>query len=224
MTSRFVAEKFEKDHKDVIRAIENLECSQGFRSGNFTQSDFTNKQGRTFKEYKLTRDGFMFLCMGFTGKEAARLKESFIEAFNTMEAMLLAKSSSEALEWKQARLQIKQVRRSFTDVVKDFIEYAKEQGSKSAEMYYANLTKMEYAALDLVERGSKVPDNFRDTLDTIQFAYLGAAEIQCRQALAEGMKRGMYYKEIYAYAKIVVSQYANSLKLPPIPDNLLLEK
>ncbi len=221
VTSRFVAEKFEKNHKDVLKAIENVECSEEFSRRSFAPSQYTNERGRTYKEYKLTRDGFMFLCMGFTGKEAARLKESFIEAFNTMETMLLDRSKNESLEWKQARLQIKQVRRSFTDVVKTFVEYAKSQGSKSADTYYANLTKMEYAALELVEKGSKIPDKFRDTLDTLQFAYLGTAEVQCRQALAEGMRQGMHYKEIYAYAKMVVNQFANSLKLPPAPSNLL---
>ena len=33
----------------------------------------------------MTRDGFMFLVMGFTGSKAARMKEAFIEAFNMLE-------------------------------------------------------------------------------------------------------------------------------------------
>lgn len=218
VNSRFVAEKFEKSHKNVIQSIENLECSEEFSRLCFKPSQYTNERGRTYKEYKMTRDGFMFLCLGFTGKEAARLKESFITAFNYMEEQLL--KQNDKLEWKTARLQIKQVRRSFTDVVKEFVEYAKAQGSKSADMYYANLTKMEYTALELVEKGCKVPSNFRDTLDLIQFGYLGTAEIQCRQALAEGMRQGLHYKEIYAYAKQVVIKFADSLILPPIPDSI----
>jgi hypothetical protein len=38
--------------------------------------------------YRMTRDGFTFLCMGFTGAEAARWKEAYINAFNRMEAEL----------------------------------------------------------------------------------------------------------------------------------------
>ncbi len=36
----------------------------------------------------ITKDGFMFLVMGFTGKKAARLKEAYIAKFNAMEAEL----------------------------------------------------------------------------------------------------------------------------------------
>ena len=37
---------------------------------------------------EMTRDGFMFVVMGFTGKKAGHIKESFIEAFNMMEERL----------------------------------------------------------------------------------------------------------------------------------------
>jgi phage regulator Rha-like protein len=40
--------------------------------------------------YRITRDGFTFLCMGFTGAEAAKWKEAYINAFNEMEAALQA--------------------------------------------------------------------------------------------------------------------------------------
>jgi phage regulator Rha-like protein len=35
--------------------------------------------------YYVTRDGFSFLAMGFTGKKAAQWKEKYIAAFNAME-------------------------------------------------------------------------------------------------------------------------------------------
>lgn len=38
--------------------------------------------------YYMTRDGFTFLVMGFTGKVAAQFKEDYINAFNRMEAEL----------------------------------------------------------------------------------------------------------------------------------------
>lgn len=42
----------------------------------------------TFKQKNHFRDGFMFLCMGFTGKAAARWKERYITAFNALEQSL----------------------------------------------------------------------------------------------------------------------------------------
>jgi phage regulator Rha-like protein len=38
--------------------------------------------------YRLTRDGFVFLTMGFTGAKAAQFKQWYIEEFNRMEAAL----------------------------------------------------------------------------------------------------------------------------------------
>lgn len=38
----------------------------------------------TTKSYQLTKDGFVFLVMGFTGKDAAAIKVAYIEAFNAM--------------------------------------------------------------------------------------------------------------------------------------------
>ena len=145
-----VAEKFGKAHRSVLLAIRNLDCSSGFILHNFMQSTYTNKQNKTVPCYLLTRDGFSFLCMGFTGKEAARWKEAYINAFNQMEKALL--KQQDKLEWKQARLQSKEVRKSVTDTIKNFVDYATSQGSKSASMYYDNITKMEYAALELVEK------------------------------------------------------------------------
>ncbi len=88
-TSLQVAEKFEKDHDNVLRDIRNLECSEDFRLLNFEESSYTNKQGREMPMFTMTRDGFAFLALGFTGKAAAEWKEKYIAAFNAMEAELL---------------------------------------------------------------------------------------------------------------------------------------
>lgn len=87
-TSLIVAEVFEKEHKDVLRAISNLECSQEFNERNFAPVEYRDAKGEMRPAYRLTRDGFSFLAMGFTGKKAAAWKEKFLEAFNAMEAAL----------------------------------------------------------------------------------------------------------------------------------------
>ncbi len=93
-TSNQVAEHFNKAHNLVLRAIRNLECSEDFRLRNFAQSSYRNEQGKEQPCYRLTRDGFVFLAMGFTGKDAAQWKEAYITAFNKMEQELLAKRTS----------------------------------------------------------------------------------------------------------------------------------
>jgi Rha family phage regulatory protein len=88
-TSLQVAEFFGKNHKDVLKAIKNLECSDGFIGRNFApiRNDVALREGVSREDvaYEITRDGFAFLGMGFTGKDAATFKEAYIEAFNAME-------------------------------------------------------------------------------------------------------------------------------------------
>ena len=87
-TSLQVAEKFGKLHKNVIRAIKNLDCSEEFNRLNFEPVEYTDAKGEKRIMYYITRDGFAFLVMGFTGKVAAKFKEAYINAFNEMEDIL----------------------------------------------------------------------------------------------------------------------------------------
>lgn len=83
-TSRQVAELFGKRHDNVLAAIEKLECSKEFAKLNF-EVCFENSElqnGKPLKYYNITKDGMVFLVMGFTGKKAAQLKELYILAFN----------------------------------------------------------------------------------------------------------------------------------------------
>lgn len=86
-----VAEVFGKQHRDVLRAVKSLDISEEFRERNFALSKIDYQNGNIKKQlpmYYITRDGFMFLVMGFTGKMAARWKEAYIKAFNEMEKIL----------------------------------------------------------------------------------------------------------------------------------------
>lgn len=91
-TSLQVAELFGKLHKNVLQSIDGLECSPEFHGLNFqpmsTEVVIGNGAVRSSPAYRLTKDGFVFLAMGFTGKEAARFKEAYITAFNDMERQL----------------------------------------------------------------------------------------------------------------------------------------
>lgn len=88
-TSRDVAAYFGKEHRRVLQDIKELDCSEKFGEHNFVLSNYLTTQGKELPMYEITRDGFTFLAMGYTGKEAARFKEAYITAFNKMEATLL---------------------------------------------------------------------------------------------------------------------------------------
>lgn len=84
--SRTVAEAFGKNHFDVLKAIKNLDCSPEFTASNFAVSTYKDKSGKKNPCYNMTKDGFVFLVMGFTGAKAAEFKEKYIAAFNAMES------------------------------------------------------------------------------------------------------------------------------------------
>lgn len=86
--SLLVAEKFGKEHSKVMRDIENLSCSNEFRAANFGVSSYISLQNKELPMYVMTKDGFSFLVMGYTGKKAGIFKEEYIKAFNTMERSL----------------------------------------------------------------------------------------------------------------------------------------
>ena len=148
VSSRLVAEKFNKNHSDVLRAIDNIirdaasdRNSCNFSLSNFTLSTFINTRGKSYPEYLMTRSGFSLLVMGFTGKEAMAWKIKFIEAFDLMERELIRlKVQNADIEWKAAREQGKQARKAETDVIQKFVEYAEKQGSKNARKYYQHYT------------------------------------------------------------------------------------
>lgn len=95
-TSLAIAEYFGKRHDQVLESIRNAQAQVPdlFRNQNFLESKYTpNGQSRSYPMYHVTKDGFIFLVMGFTGKEAAQIKVAYITAFNQMEAQLRQTSS-----------------------------------------------------------------------------------------------------------------------------------
>ena len=89
-SSLHVADHFGKLHKNVLKRIESLDCSPEFSRLNFEPAEYIDTQGKSRLYYRMTRDGFTFLCMGFTGKQAAAWKEAYINAFNQLEQQLQA--------------------------------------------------------------------------------------------------------------------------------------
>lgn len=92
-----VAEVFIKRHDHVLRKIENILSTKStdpnfgvskFMKHNFILSSYFDKSGRALPMFEMTKDGFIFLAMGFTGEEAAITKIAYIHAFNQMAEVL----------------------------------------------------------------------------------------------------------------------------------------
>lgn len=79
-----------KPNGDVLRKIEQVkdDCSREFSQRNFASAYYIDEQGKVRPMYSLTKDGWIMVVMGFTGKAAAAIKESYIAAFNWMAEQL----------------------------------------------------------------------------------------------------------------------------------------
>ena len=107
VSSREVAERFEKRHDNVLMAVK--ETVKGLLENEDTPSMFfkttyTHEQnGQKYPEYLMTRDGFSLLAMGFTGAKALQWKIKFINMFNRMEAELKKTQASYQIDDPIAR-------------------------------------------------------------------------------------------------------------------------
>lgn len=130
VTSRQVAEDFEKRHSDVldkisglIREIEPTENSARY----FINSFYVDAKGEKRKEFLLTRDGFSLLVMGFTGSKALKWKLKYIEAFNKMEqALREPQKQLSPMEMLELQFQVIKEQEQKLNEVDDKVEDLKE--------------------------------------------------------------------------------------------------
>ena len=215
-----VADKFRKRHADVIRAIENLPNDE-FRQRNFalTMRDVLGPKKAIRQEpaYKMTWKGFSMLAMGFTGQRAYEWKRSFLDAFEALGVMInRRRAMRDTPEWQQARLEGKVQRLEETDVIKEFIDYARARGSEHADWYYKSFTAGIYKALFVLEQGGKWT-GLRDRLPAPDLNTLATAERIAQKYIHEGMMLGMEYKAIYKYAIAKVEDFVEIMGQARIP-------
>ena len=98
-----IADVFGKRHDHVLRDIESiLKTTPEERLNNFIKiniekpANFGNGVVK-YRAYALTKEGFTFLAMGFTGTKAAQFKWAYIDEFKRMEEALRAPTDQSAL-------------------------------------------------------------------------------------------------------------------------------
>ena len=198
-SSLLVAKEFGKAHAKVMRDIENLNCSDEFRLANFGDSSFKNEQGREFPMVTMTKDGFSFLVMGYTGKKAARFKEAYINAFNKMESEIRSsikpKSQLEILQMSINQL-VEQERR-LSSVERDIAETKKE----IAEMKQERIENGKLL-LEAEVSGNKVPEiSMRNKIRRLVNQYAAATNTSQRDIWHD-----IYQNLYYAY-NISINSY-----------------
>lgn len=198
-SSLLVAKEFGKAHAKVMRDIENLNCSDEFRLANFGDSSFKNEQGREFPMVTMTKDGFSFLVMGYTGKKAARFKEAYINAFNKMEleirSSIKPKSQLEILQMSINQLveqerRLSSVERDIAETKKDIAEMKQERIENGKLLLEAEVS------------GNKVPEiSMRNKIRRLVNQYAAATNTSQRDIWHD-----IYQNLYYAY-NISINSY-----------------
>ncbi|EAH7697421.1 hypothetical protein EIY07_08355 [Campylobacter jejuni] len=133
-TSLSVAEVFNKNHKNIIRKINEFP-KDNFTKLNFELSKYIDSTGRILPCYKITRDAFSLLVMGFTGEKAYKWKIEFIKAFNEMEKRLrnIEYEKHDKLAFHQSlgyKSQLKQQKQKYENEIKA-LKYDLEQSKNN---------------------------------------------------------------------------------------------
>ena len=139
VSSRQVAEKFGKLHKDVLENIREIIKAENSALTFYQENTYKAGTGKSYPEYLMNRDGFSLLVMGFTGKDALHWKMKYIAAFNEMEAKLNGKPISLLKEKEiEARLNNSRARiaSEFRKIAErtDILEYKHICQQKAAEV------------------------------------------------------------------------------------------
>ena len=183
-----VAEKFGKEHRNVLRAIDDLletllKIEQPSKL--FIASKRKADDGQYHRMYLMNRDGFSLLVMGFTGREALEWKLQYIRAFNQMENFIREKSTQ---MWIETRKAGKFTRKAEVDTIQKLVEYAKEQGSSHAEMLYMTYSKLANKMAGITKR---------EEATVMQLNNLSLMENIILHEVNLGIVKGKPYKEIY---------------------------
>ena len=164
--SLLVAEKFGKDHKNVVRDIRSIigGMLKIEHTQLFVESMYVHPQnGQEYPMFIMNRDGFTLLAMGFTGEKALKFKLEYINAFNKMEKMLKEQSivlpnfsdpAEAAIAWaneyrekQKAQIEAKEAKENVERLIHNnktytTTEISKELGFRSAIELNKTLEKM----------------------------------------------------------------------------------
>lgn len=201
-----ISQGFDREHHRVIDLIKKHK-KRFFRLDN--NSDSTGfimrrvpvkKAGRPVDEIMLNEQQSIFLGTLFRNTERVldfkeRLAGDFVKQRKIINALM---SNRKTPEWIKNRATGKIARKEETDTIKDFVKYAKIQGSKSADRYYVILSKCVNTNMFTFTGKFK---NVREVMTATQLMDVKFADKIVSRGLLDGMAQGFHYKKIYEMVK-----------------------
>lgn len=185
--------QYTREHKSVLRAIRELNCSEKFRGEHFAPSEYVDVRGKKQPCMEMDRDGFTLLVMGFSDPKSMYFKEKYIEEFNAMENEL-KRIYTERQQWQTERDKGVVIRHILTDTIK--MKIADSPHKRFAYPNYTNLiyrTLFNKSAKELEqEYGVKPKENLRDYFTGGDLERVQSAEM----LISSLISCGWGYKEI----------------------------
>lgn len=218
-TSRIIAEKTENSIYSVNKLVNthkiHLEKFGDIRF-EIEKPKKNSKGGRPTETFYLNEPQTTLLLTFMRNSDIViDFKVNLVKEFYKMKEVLKKLYSMKKNDvWLETRNNQKINRKIETDVIKKFIVYAKEQGSKNADKYYTIITNMENKALFIVK--DKFP-NLKDVLTPKQLMNSAVCNDIVVIALEDGMEQNLFYKDIYKLAKKRVETFASIMPKTQVP-------
>lgn len=179
-SSLLIAEKFGKEHKNVMQSIRNLIGGTAENSAiaeMFSESRYLNEQNKEQPMFLMNRDGFTLLAMGFTGKKAMQFKLEYIKAFNSMEAQIKAsqkpKSQLEILQMSINQLveqehRLSSVERDVAETKKEIAEMKQERVENGKLLLEAEVSENKVPEVSMRNKIRRLVNQYAAATNTSQ--------------------------------------------------------
>lgn len=179
-SSLLIAEKFGKEHKNVMQSIRNLIGGTAENSAiaeMFSESRYLNEQNKEQPMVLMNRDGFTLLAMGFTGKKAMQFKLEYIKAFNSMEAQIKAsqkpKSQLEILQMSINQLveqehRLSSVERDVAETKKEIAEMKQERVENGKLLLEAEVSENKVPEVSMRNKIRRLVNQYAAATNTSQ--------------------------------------------------------
>ena len=194
-------------YKDPANAIKNIHNKNHDRFDKYsvvlTGAQFEpplKNNSKAQKVYMYNEFGIYAMC--------ARSRQAVADDFNDLVAEVISSirkngyyiAAEKDSKWLGIRNESKQARRYETDQIKLFVEYAKEQGSKSADRYYMIFTK-------LINSKIGIQSGKRDELSQETLMELKSLETLVKMRIRKLIEKKTPYKKIYQDVKMLVEEF-----------------
>ena len=196
--SKIIAEGTGNKHRSIQRLIEtHKESLERFGKVRFEITPSKTNGGiQHMKIYQLNEQQATFLITLLRNNDVViEFKVRLVQEFFKMREFIRQRQTP---EWLETRKQGKLTRKSETDTIKALVEYAKEQGSKNADLLYTVYTKLANKTAGI---------DGRDRANVMQLNNLNLIEHIILNVIKDGMVKDKHYKDIYQDSKLALQDF-----------------